>query len=262
MAMTGTGPGALPEPVGPPQIDVDEPGRHVLRITMRGRPGNPITAELACALSNAVDAAEAAPDIATLVLTSGSDAFCVGADLGDPTEPGWSIDPTPARDLFERLDRTTLTTIAVVDGAAIGGGVGLAAACDQVIAGPRASFRLTEVLLGLVPAQVLPIIAERVGPRRAHMLAMTAAQVGPDEAIRLGLADYATDAPARDLQRVLRGLGRVDPAVLRSLKRYHNACRPSPDTRGALIAEVQQERLRDPRTRERLNRLVREGLIR
>jgi enoyl-CoA hydratase/carnithine racemase len=91
---------------------------------------------------------------------------------------------------------------------------------------------------------------------------MTAAQVTPDEAIRLGLADYATDAPARELQRLLRGLGRVDPATLRSLKRYHNASYPSSDIQDALIAEAQQERLRDPRTRDRVNRLVREGLIR
>jgi polyketide biosynthesis enoyl-CoA hydratase PksH len=262
VAMTGAGLAALPEPAGRLEIEVDEPGRHVLRITMRGRPGNPITSELASALSDAIDAAEAGLDVATLVLASGSDAFCVGAYLGDPTQPGWSIDPAPARDLFKRLGRTSLTTIAVVDGAAIGGGVGLAAACDQVIAGPRASFRLTEVLLGLVPAQVLPIIARRVGPRRAHALAMTAAQVTPDEAVRLGLADYATDAPARELQRVLRGLRRIDPATLRSLKRYHNASYPSPGTQDALIAEAQQERLRDPRTLERLNRLVREGLIR
>ena len=120
-------------------------------------------------------------------------------------------------------------TIAVVDGAAVGGGMGLAAAADIVIATARARFSLAETSLGLPPAQIAPHLVARLGERLARRLALTGARLDGREAEALGLADFhcGTDAErdarleiASDGDRALRARRqRHDQAALPHLPR-------------------------------------------
>ncbi|MCA9492647.1 MAG: enoyl-CoA hydratase/isomerase family protein, partial [Myxococcales bacterium] len=103
---------------------------------------------------------------------------------------------------------------AFVDGPTSGGGVGLACACDQVLATPEASFALPELLLGLIPGAVGPAVRARVGAGGLRRLAMGATAVAVDEALRMGLVD----APARSEQAALTHLGRLDPDAVRALR--------------------------------------------
>jgi methylglutaconyl-CoA hydratase len=95
-----------------------------------------------------------------------------------------------------------------VQGAALGGGVGLVAACDLAVASEAASFSVSEARMGILPAVIGPHLVNAVGLREARRLALTASRLGADEALRLGLVqrvvladdlDAAVDAFVTDL---------------------------------------------------------------
>jgi polyketide biosynthesis enoyl-CoA hydratase PksH len=142
----------------------------------------------------------------------------VGLDLvGDWT----AADNDALTGLLTGLRDSGLVTVAVVDGPATGGGVGLAAACDFVVAAPGAEFRLTEVLVGLVPAVVWPFVAARVGTGTVFRAALLATRLDAAAALRLGLADEVADDPAAWLRELVLALRRTPRDVVADLK----ACR-------------------------------------
>ena len=120
-------------------------------------------------------------------------------------------------------------TVAVVDGAAVGGGMGLAAAADIVLATAKARFALTETSLGIPPAQIAPYLVPRLGERVARRLALTGARLDGGEAAGIGLADVFCEsdeerdarlASAADCDRALRaGRQRGDEAAVSRLPR-------------------------------------------
>ena len=138
-------------------------------------------------------------------------------------------------------------TIAVVDGAAVGGGMGLAAAADIVIATARARFALAETSLGLPPAQIAPYLVARLGERLARRLALTGARLDGREAEAIGLADFycGTDAE-RDarLEALLTAIERCAPGANAETKRLFRACRAA--TPEAYIENAAQELRRRP----------------
>jgi isohexenylglutaconyl-CoA hydratase len=108
----------------------------------------------------------------------------------------------------------------LVDGAAVGGGMGLAAAADIVIATPRARFALTETSLGLPPAQIAPYLVARLGARVATRLALTGARLTGAEAAALGLADIYSETDGTDrLAEVLGTVARCAPGANAVTKR-------------------------------------------
>jgi len=96
------------------------------------------------------------------------------------------------------LDRLPKPTIARVQGAALGGGVGLVACCDIAVAAQGASFALSEVKLGLIPAVVSPYVIAAIGARAARRLFLTAERFDAEEARRLGLVHEVVDAAVLD----------------------------------------------------------------
>jgi enoyl-CoA hydratase/carnithine racemase len=111
-------------------------------------------------------------------------------------------------------------TIAAVDGEALGGGVGLAAACDLVLATDRSTFGLPELLYGFVPATVLPVLLERMPAQKVRLMALSGHAHRAARARELGLVDeLAPDGqlgPA--LRRAVRLLTRAHPAAVAALK--------------------------------------------
>ncbi len=114
--------------------------------------------------------------------------------------------------LLERIAALPVATIAVVTGSAMGGGCGLAAACDRVIAAEDANFAMPEVTLGVAPAQIAPFVVRRTGARRARWLMLTGARL---------------KAPAA-LEADLRLLAAAEPAALRATKRIVTRTLESP----------------------------------
>lgn len=167
---------------------------------------------------------------ATLVTLEGDrDAFCEGMDFSQLVRRDDDVAAVldRFRALLHALSTTARPVIALVGGPAMGGGVGLAAAADLVLATPHATFGLPEVVFGLVPAMVLPFVARRVGPSRARWLAMNAATITAAEALRLGLVDEVVDDLEAGLARHARRLSHLDRRAVGEAKalatEYENA---------------------------------------
>ena len=158
------------------------------------------------------------PITGAVVVLRGTDSFCDGLDLGAVRESGGEIlhrAVSGFAQILGTLQALPHPLLAVVEGSARGGGVGLAAACDVVLAGPQASFALPEAIFGLTPAIVGPLVAARVGGPTLRRLALTASPIDSHEALHLGLADFTAEAD--DLQsttkRLVRALSRTAAAA-------------------------------------------------
>ncbi|MET9423785.1 MULTISPECIES: enoyl-CoA hydratase/isomerase family protein [unclassified Streptomyces] len=221
---------------------------------------NAITPLLLDNLHAALDAAEADTGCRVLVLSAGGDDFCAGTDLSggvpDTLPAPGDTGELPYWRLLERLTSTPVVTVAVVDGHAHAGGVGLAAACDLVIAGPRARFRLTEALVGLVPAMALPFVARRTGEQRAFTATLLAEDLDAAAAHACGLADEATDDAEGALRRTLVHLSRVDRSTTGALKTWRTRLFPRDEHLGADAAHTFLSRLTDPHVHRLLGRVT------
>ena len=204
---------------------------------------NALTDAMVAALVDALQLAEAAPGVRALVIRGAGGTFCAGGDFSGLRAamaidaPAAGVDPIATGNcrfgaLLERLRSATVATIAVVEGAAIGGGCGLAASCDIVLAASTAKFATPEVTLGLPPAQITPFVAERIGERAALRLLLTGRRIDAAQALAFGLVDevLAPDALDARLHELLAELGRAEPAALRATKAILQHRGPLADT--------------------------------
>ncbi len=183
----------------PVLIDENDPVR-LLTLNHPER-ANPLSWELVIALTEALRSAADAPEVRAVILTGAGRHFSAGADLsalqkvatgGDPDS--LRQDSESLRELFEVLLGHPKLTIAAVHGAAIGGGCGLATACDLVVAEPGSLFAYTEVTIGYVPALVLTFLTRRVTGQVARRLLLDPERISGERALELGLVDELVDA--------------------------------------------------------------------
>lgn len=192
---------------------------------------NALTDTMVAGLGDAVTAAQRAPEVRALVIRGAAGTFCAGGDFSRfralMAEPAPATGPDPIAgfnrgfgDMLERLSSSEVATIAIVEGAAMGGGFGLAACCDFVLAASTAQFGMPEVTLGLPPAQIAPFVAARLGDGPALRLMLTGRRLGALQALRCGLVDEVLEPDALDarLDALLTELGRAEPAALRATK--------------------------------------------
>lgn len=133
------------------------------------------------------------PDVRVVFLAANGKSFSAGADLNwmrrmaDYSREQNLADAEGLAELMRILDTLSKPTIALVQGAAYGGGVGLVACCDIAISTAQASFCLSEVKLGLIPAVISPYVVAAIGPRAARRYFLSAEAFDAGEAHRLGL---------------------------------------------------------------------------
>ncbi|MBM4343447.1 MAG: enoyl-CoA hydratase/isomerase family protein [Deltaproteobacteria bacterium] len=162
-------------------------------ILARPEKKNAFNGEMLQAIDRAVAAWGADPAVRVIVVQADGETFCAGADLAwmaQYADADRATNVQSARDLggvFHRIAKAPKPVVGRIQGAARGGGVGLAAAVDIAIASDRATFALTEVRLGLLPGVISPFVVERVGPSRARQLFMTGETVSAVDAERWGL---------------------------------------------------------------------------
>jgi methylglutaconyl-CoA hydratase len=159
--------------------------------------------------------------VRAVVLASTGRSFSAGADLewmrrmAGYSEAENQADAEALARMLHALDRLPRPTLALVQGPAYGGGVGLVACCDVAIASERASFCLTEVKLGLTPATISPYVVNAIGPRQARRYFITAEVISAARAQEIGLVHEVVPEPelevARD--RVLGALLQGAPAA-------------------------------------------------
>jgi len=138
------------------------------------------------------------------VLSGAGKMFCAGADLTWMSKMVAYTRDENVRDaramarMFEALDRLPIPLIGRVHGAALGGGVGLAAVCDIVVAAEDAAFAFTEVKLGILPAVISPYALAKIGPSAARELFLTGARFSAERAKEIGLVHAVGDEQELD----------------------------------------------------------------
>jgi methylglutaconyl-CoA hydratase len=208
-------------------LDLSTDARGVTRVALN-RPAtlNAFDEELIAQLADAFTALDADPAVRVVVLAAEGRVFCAGADIGWMQRAAANDDAANLADarrfaaMLDSLARCRKPVVARVQGAAYGGGVGLACASDIVVAGARAKFCVSEAKFGILPAVIGPYLVGAVGLRQAKRLALTMAVVQADEALRLGLvhsvaADEALDAAVEEVVAMLLAGG---PQALAEIK--------------------------------------------
>src|SRR5690625_4338435 len=192
---------------------------------------NAISRALLTGLHDGLAAAARDAAVRAVVLTHTGGTFCAGADLSEAAESGESADPAAqaaARTeamagLLRALVAHPKPIVARVDGHVRAGGMGLVAACDLAVAGPRSSFALTEARLGLTAAIVSLTVLPRLTSRAAARYHLTGERFDAAEAARIGLVDIAADDPAAEVARFVGELRRGSPQGLAESKALVNA---------------------------------------
>ena len=208
------------------------------------------------AFQSAVADAYADDGVSVVVLRGRPDVFCRGMDLAALDEDfSCKQDLSQFTGLLAELRTGTKPVVAVVEGAAAGGGVGICVAADLTIATSAASFALPELLFGLVPAMITPYLAERVRPAMLRRWALSAATLSASEAEAAGVVDVISDDPDRTLRKWSRLFQRVAPETVGLWKRHTlnwsasdpasvtAACLADPLVRGRIRSFVEEERL-------------------
>jgi len=186
------------------------------RLTLnRAEQRNAMSVGLLGALHARMDELERAEGVVVTVLTGAGRAFCAGMDLKEivvDASIGGSRDATLPRRLLESLGRLTLrvrrlpsVTVAAVNGAAIGGGCGLACVCDLSVTHADAKVGFPEVDLGLCPAVVAPWLVRKIGAGRARAVLLRGGVMSGAEAHGFGFVDHLS-ADREGLAGVVDGL--------------------------------------------------------
>ena len=167
---------------------------------------NSLSADMVDEIHATLDAARQDSTLRTLIIRGKGNIFCAGGDIkgfksglqgGAPTEEDVARGNRSFGDLMVKLNEQPQAVIILVEGAAIGGGLGLACVGDVTIVTRDARFRLSETSLGIPPAQIAPFVTERVGLTQARRLMLTGARFKGEEAVHYGighiLAEDSTD---------------------------------------------------------------------
>jgi methylglutaconyl-CoA hydratase len=174
--------------------------------------------------------------VRAVVLASTDRSFSAGADLewmrrmAGYSETENRADAEALARMLHTLDRLPRPTIALVQGPAYGGGVGLVACCDVAIASERASFCLTEVKLGLTPATISPYVVNAIGPRQARRYFTTAEVIPAARAAEIGLVHEVVPEAELDVarDRVLAALLQGAPGAQADAKALVFLCEGRP----------------------------------
>ena len=169
---------------------------------------NALSEEMTDELNAVFDAIRDDRSIRTVVLQGKGGVFCAGGDIKGFKSGMQATDADEVAasnrsfgDLMIKLNEQPQVVIVLVEGAAIGGGLGLACVGDVTLVTADARFRLSETSLGIPPAQIAPFVTERVGLTQARRLMLTGARFKGEEAVALGIAHgVATDTADLDAQ--------------------------------------------------------------
>jgi methylglutaconyl-CoA hydratase len=164
--------------------------------------------------------------VRVIVLAGEGRHFSAGADLqwmrrASEASREWNLqDARRFAGMLARIEACAKPVVARVQGAALGGGVGLACACDVAVAAEGASFSVSEAKFGILPAVIGPYVTNAVGKRQARRLALTTTRIDAQEALRIGLVHHAVASDALDatVDTVVRELLAGGPGAQREIK--------------------------------------------
>lgn len=194
-------------------LNVDDMG--IANLTLnRADKHNAMNAEMIGELSEAAKLCGADPAIRAVVLRANGKSFCAGGDLAwmraqaDADRAGKIKEASALSNMLFELYQLPKPLIAVVQGAAYGGGIGLMSVCDIVLADPKCKFSLTETKLGLIPATIGPFVVRRLGEGAARQVFFTGKLFDGADAQKLGLVSSVSEdleqAVATEIKSILK----------------------------------------------------------
>jgi cyclohexa-1,5-dienecarbonyl-CoA hydratase len=195
----------------------------VARVILNKPPLNVLDIAMMREINVALDGLADDPLIKVLIFEAieGSKAFSAGVDVSEHTADKVDEMIEVFHQIFRLLDRLEIPTLAVVGGAALGGGCELALFCDMVIASEKASFGQPEIQVGVLPPIAVVALPEIIGPKKTMEMVLTGDRIRADEAERLGLVNKVV--PPEELQAACvefaEKLTKLSGAVLRLTKR-------------------------------------------
>ena len=169
-------------------------------------------------------------DARAVVLDGEGESFCAGADVDwmrASVELSYEENVQDARRLrlmLETIDQCPAPVIARVHGHALGGGCGLVACSDVVVAETGTAFAFSEVKLGIVPSVISPFALAKIGPGAARRYFVTGERFDADIALRIGLVHEVADDPDAAVEALLKELGTAGPDATRHAKRLVLEC--------------------------------------
>ena len=203
--------------------------RGVATVTLnRPEVNNAYNGDLIQGLLNAMDALAAAPALRAVVLKGNGRHFQAGADLKwidtvRHASPAENVRVSRATaDAVQRLNRAPVPSVALVQGGCFGGGTGIVAACDVVVAADNAVFSIAEVRWGLTAAIIIPQLNDAVGVRQVRRYALTGERFGAEEARRIGLVHEVVPLAELDTagNRIVTHLLENGPDALKQTKAH------------------------------------------
>jgi cyclohexa-1,5-dienecarbonyl-CoA hydratase len=190
-------------------------------VTLNRPPLNVLTLDIIRELDSTLSEVAEQTNLKAVVLAANGKAFCAGVDVADHTPD--RVEPMIREfgQLFTRLRTLPMPTIALVQGAALGGGCELAIACDLVIAAESAKFGQPEIKLGVFPPIAAALFPQLIGHQQTSRLLFSGETINATEAVRLGLATCvaADDDLQATLDHLLTQYRSMSAAALRITKR-------------------------------------------
>ncbi len=177
-------------------------------------------------LGEAFEQLEQDEAVRVIVLAGAGKHFSAGADLqwmqrASEASEAWNLaDARVFAGVLAGIERCAKPTVARVQGAALGGGVGLVCACDIAIAADNARFAVSEAKFGILPSVIGPHVTNAIGKRQAKRLALTTTQIRSAEALRIGLVQEVAELAALDdaIDATLKALLAGSPNAQREIK--------------------------------------------
>ena len=228
-------------------LALDERG--VLSVTFnRPEVRNAMNLAMVGELQHLVEAVRDRRDVRVLLLTGAGKHFCAGGDIADMAKARGAPIPTEGPDpaatvnrafgsVITAVDRAPQAVVAVMHGAVLGGGMGLACVADVAIAMADARFGLPETGLGIPPAQIAAFLVARLGRSQARRLAVTGGRFDGRAAQAMGLVHTVVDDAAQREAAVTEVLGQIlrcAPGAIATTKRLMTD-----------VGQVEHERLLD-----------------
>jgi len=177
---------------------------------------NALNAQLCRELVQHLDEAERDPGIGAILLTGVGPHFCAGMDLTEVSLESTGEINSAQEQLFTIGARISKPLVGAVQGAALGGGMGLVGNCHLVIAHPEAIFGLTEIRVGLWPFLVFRVLSMGLGERRVVELSLTGRTFGAQEAREMGLVHEVTPNLEQRAAEMAGSLAESSPTAIRS----------------------------------------------
>ncbi|SDC97421.1 Enoyl-CoA hydratase/carnithine racemase [Cupriavidus sp. YR651] len=225
-----------------------------VRVLRMNRPAkrNALNNALTRGLVDALAAAEADDAVHVVVLTGNGPAFCAGADISEfkdltPDQMSRVEDRAElTMQLHLSVSRMSKPVIAAVNGFAMGGGAGLAIACDLALAARSARIGYPEVKHGIVAAIVLPNLTRQIGRKAAFHLVATGETIDAERAVELGMfnAVHADDVLMDETMALASRLADVSRAAMATTKRTFHEVVDAPLARGLEIGREANKRMR------------------